>query len=53
MSALEIRPSIMLGRGNTSKYIGDRPSKYVILKKIDSSWEGEVSDSISETGSDT
>lgn len=53
MSAPEIRLSIMLGRDHTSKYVGDRLSKYVALKRIDNCREGEISDSISETGSGT
>lgn len=42
VSGPEIRFSIMLGRDHTSKYVGDRLSKYVALKRIDSCREGEI-----------
>lgn len=42
----------MLARDNTRKYIRDRLSKGITLKGMDSSWEGEISDSILDIGSE-
>jgi len=42
----------MLARCNTRKYVRDRLSKDINLKGIDSSWEGEISDSIFDMGSE-
>ena len=42
----------MLGRGDTSKCVRDRPSKGIAHKGMGASWEGEILDSIFEMGSE-
>ena len=51
-STLVMKVSIMLARDNTRKYVRDKLSKDITLKGIDSSWEGEISDSIFDIGSE-
>lgn len=43
----------MLGKDDASKGVWDRLSKYITPKGMDSSWEGDILDSIFELGSET
>ena len=51
VGALAIRVSLMPGRYNISKHVRGRPSQGITLKGMNSSWEGEVANSIFELGS--